>query len=136
MKVFISYAHTDKTLAKKVAEGLKKAGFDVWDELDAFFPGENWADKTAQALRESEAMVVILTPNSLRSPYIQSEISYALGNKTYKGRLIPVIVGSPDNLPAGQLPWILKEMQIINLPKRGKQDKGIKKIAETLLQAA
>jgi hypothetical protein len=134
MKVFLSYAHADRTLAQKVALGLKREGFDVWENLIDIFPGENWADKIAQALRESEAMVVLLTPNSLSSPYVNSEISYALGSKAYKGRLIPVVVGSPDSLP--ELPWILKRLQMIQIPKRGKQDEGIKRIAETLLSAA
>jgi hypothetical protein len=136
MKVFLSYAHTDKTLAKKVADGLKRAGFDVWENFNEIIPGENWADKTAQALSESEAMVVLLTPDSLNSPYVMSEFNYALGNKTYKGRLIPVVIGSPDSLPEEKLPWIIKNLQTIRLPKRGKQDEGIKRIAETLRNAA
>jgi len=135
MKVFLSYAHTDKTLARKVAEGLKRAGLDVWS-LDELLPGEPWANEVAQALREAEAMVVLLTADALSSPYVMSEISYALGNKTYKGRLVPVVVGSPDSLPDEQLPWILKRLQMITLPKRGRQDAGIKRIAETLLNAA
>jgi hypothetical protein len=134
MKVFLSYAHADRTLAQKVAEGLKRKGFDVWENLIDIFPGENWADKIGQALRESEAMVVLLTPDSLNSPYVNSEINYALGSKAYKGRLIPVVVGSPDSLP--DLPWILKRLQMIQLPKRGKQEEGIEKIAATLLNAA
>lgn len=136
MKVFISYAHADRALAQKVAAGLKESGFDVWERFSEFFPGENWADKTAQALRESEAMVVLLTPDSLSSPYVMSEVNYALGSKTYKGRLIPVVVGSPDRLPTEQLPWILKRLQMIKLPRHGRQDEGIKRIAETLRNAA
>lgn len=136
MKVFLSYTHTDRALAQKVADALKRAGFDVWETLNEIFPGENWADKTAQALRESEAMVVLVTPDSLSSPHVMYEIDYALSNKAYKGRLIPVVVGSPDSLPADRLPWILKHLQMITLPKRGRQEEGIRRIAETLLDAA
>ncbi|NJN59805.1 MAG: TIR domain-containing protein, partial [Leptolyngbyaceae cyanobacterium SL_5_9] len=38
MKVFISYASTDAKLAKQVADALKKAGFQTWDETQ-IFPG-------------------------------------------------------------------------------------------------
>lgn len=136
MKVFLSYAYADELLARRIAEGLKEAGFDVWYDRSEILPGENWADKISRALRESEAMVVLITPESLRSPNVQWEIGYALGDKSYKKRLIPVVVGSPDNLPTEGLPWILQRLQMIRLPKRGKQDAGIKRIAQTLRDAA
>jgi hypothetical protein len=45
MKVFISDAHTDAPLVKKVAAGLKEAGLEVWDDTREIMPGDNWADK-------------------------------------------------------------------------------------------
>ena len=72
MKVFISYAPVDAELARRVADVLKAAGFQVWDNSQVL-PGDNWGAKLAEALQDSEAMVVLLTPNSLRSPNIQFE---------------------------------------------------------------
>jgi TIR domain len=136
MKVFLSYAQTDKTLAKRIAAGLKKEGFDVWEASSEILPGDNWADKTAKALRESQAMIVLLTPNALASENMLHEIGYAISNKSYKGRLIPVLVGSPGSVPENQIPWILQRLQTVRLPKRGKQEDGIKRIARKLLEAA
>jgi hypothetical protein len=136
MKVFLSYAQTDKTLAKIIVDGLKKAGFDVWEEMNEILPGDNWADKTAKALRESQAMVVLLTPEALQSPYVQHEIGYALGSKSYKKRLIPVIIGSPDSIPEEQIPWILQRFQTVRFPRRGNREESIKQIAQKLLEAA
>ena len=67
MKVFISHAHTDEPLVNKVAAVLKDAGLEVWDDTREIMPGDNWAHKVAQALQESEAMVILLTPDALRS---------------------------------------------------------------------
>lgn len=137
MKVFLSYAHSDKAIAKRIADGLKRAGLDVWDAESEILPGENWADKIAQALRDSQAMVVLLTPNTFQSSNVSWEIEYALGNKEYKKRLIPVIVGSPENFPRQNYPWILNHFQMIKLSEQIKQqDVGIKQIAQTLLEAA
>jgi hypothetical protein len=135
MKVFISHAQADKLLARKLAAGLRQAGLDVFDE-DQILAGENWAARIAKELGESGAMVVLLTPAALGSGYVQREIEYALGQKSYKGRLIPVLVGSPDELPAERLPWILRQLQTFILPKRGNSDKSIKQIAKALLDAA
>ncbi len=135
MKVFISHSAEDKLLANKIAIGLEDAGLKVFHDQNVL-PGENWAERIGHELKESDAMVVVLTPEALRSKYVLRDIEYALGDKSFKGRLIPVAVGSPDQLPEDELPWILKRLQMISLPKHGKQDKGIKQIAQALLAAA
>ena len=67
MKVFISHAYTDEPFVRKVAAGLEKVGLEVWDATREILPGDNWAAKVARALEESEAMVVLFTPDALRS---------------------------------------------------------------------
>ena len=93
MKVFISHAHENEALAKKLGKALKRAGWDVWDD-EQILPGDNWAEKIGQALEESQAMVVLLTGAALSSSNVRWEIDYALGTKRLKNRLIPVLVGS------------------------------------------
>ena len=133
MQVFISYAEPDESIAKRVADGLEKENFKVWYDAE-LLPGEDWAAAVSKALRESKAMVVLLTSASLRSTRVQREIQYALGDETYSHRLIPVIVGPPEKLPKKDIPWILQSMQMLHLPERGNFDKEIRKIAETLLK--
>ena len=53
MKAFISHAHTDELLVKKVTTVLEDAGIEVWDDTRKIMPGDSWADKVAQALQES-----------------------------------------------------------------------------------
>src|SRR2546423_807794 len=135
MQVFISYAETDEPVAKKVAAGLEKEGLKVWYDRREILPGQNWAESVAKALKESRAMVVLLTPASLRSSFVRREIDYALGDQTFSHRLIPVIVGSPEDLPKRDIPWILQTLKMINLPDRGNPDKKIKEIADALKAA-
>ncbi len=135
MKVFISHAHQDETLARKVAAVLEADGLEVWDGSE-IVPGENWAEKISQALKESEAMVVLLTPDALRSNWVRREIEYALSNKAYSKRLIPVLVGLPEQIPAEDIPWILRHMKMINLPQRGMKEEEIQQIAEALKEVA
>src|SRR2546427_13069892 len=104
MKVFISHATTDTDLAKRIIDGLKASGFQVWDPSEVL-PGDNWGAKLGEALEDSDAMVVLLTPNSLKSPNVTSEVGFALGNRNYKGRIIPVLAAPPNQLPREELPW-------------------------------
>ena len=135
MKVFISHAHTDEPLVKKIAAFLEEAGLEVWDANREILPGDNWADKVAQALQESEAMVVLLTPDALRSSWVRREIEYALGEPGYRKRLIPVFVGDQTELPKEEVPWILRHLQMIKLAEYPKEE-GMKQIAQALLEVA
>lgn len=135
MQVFLNYAEADEALARRVANALTETGLKVWDDR-YILPGQNWAEEVARALRESEAMVVLLTPAALRSTQVQRTIEYALGEEAYSHRLIPVIVGPPEKLPEKDIPWILHFFPTYNLPERGRQDKEIRQIAEALMSAA
>jgi hypothetical protein len=136
MKVFISYAQQDERLARKIGDSLKEAGLNVWDYRRDALPGELWSDKASQALRDSDAMVVLLTPESTQSQQVRSEIDYALSQNNFKNRLVPVIVGSPEKISRKDIPWILWELRPITLPERGGQQEGIKQIARILKEAA
>lgn len=134
MKVFISHAHENKALAQKLAKALKRAGWDVWDD-EQILPGDNWAEKIGQALEESQAMVVLLTGAGLSSN-VRWEIEYALGKKSLKNRLIPVLVGSEVNISNQNFPWILNHLKMIKLPESGREEDGIRQITEALQAAA
>ena len=135
MKVFISHAHENEALAKKLGKALKGAGWDVWDD-EQILPGDNWAEKIGQALEESQAMVVLLTGAALSSSAVRWEIAYALGEKRFKNRLIPVLVGSEDNISNHNFPWILSHLKMIKLPESGREEDGIRQITEALQAAA
>ena len=135
MKIFISHAHTDEPLARRIAEILEEDGLEVWDATREVLPGDNWAALVSQALQESQGMVVLLTPDAMRSRWVRSEIEYALGEARFRGRLIPVVVGSPEKLRDEDVPWILWKLKTIRL-EQANEDEGIKEIARTLHQVA
>ena len=135
MKVFISYAHSDEAPVRKIVAILKRAGLEVWADSE-ILPGDNWAEQVAKALKESDAMVVLLTPEATRSKWVRHEIEYALGEKRYSKRLIPVIVGDPADFSQEDIPWILWRFQMIKLAEYDKEEEGIQQIARVLLEAA
>ena len=115
MKVYLSHSHTDAWLAARIAQALTDNGLEVRDPQRDILPGDNWASVIAHALEESDAMVVLLTPEAARSPYVKREMLYALGAKNYSNRLIPVVVGDRERLPAGEIPWIVRRMRWFEL---------------------
>ena len=81
-------------------------------------------------------MVVLLTPDALRSSWAQRDIEYALGERGYRKRLIPVLVGDPKDLPKEDLPWMLRHLRMIKLAEHAKEEEGIRQMAQVLLEVA
>ena len=131
MKVFISHASQDDELARKIAEVLRAGGLEVWDDQN-ILPGDNWAGQIAQALDQSQAMVILLTPQSLASEWVRRDIDYALGKEDFRKRVFPVVVGQ---LSEESLPWILRRLHMIRLAEPPKQDEDIQRIADALREA-
>lgn len=136
MKVFISHSPRGAALAQAVAVGLRREGLETWLPVDEVLPGDNWAERVSSALAECEAMVVLLTPDTLTSDNVQWEMSFALGNKAYRHRLVPVLVGNEKDMPATALPWILERFQFLRLEEPGHTDELVHAIVGSLLAAA
>lgn len=74
--IFISYSRKDQTYARKLADSLLDNGFDVWfDERIEY--GENWENAIFRAIDACAAFVVIMTPESFASTWVQRECAYA-----------------------------------------------------------
>lgn len=139
MKVFLSHSssYTDnRDLIQKITDELTRAGMEVWDDTREIYPSDNWAQVTSQALEESQAMVVLLTPESIDSKWIRWDLEFAAANVSYKNRVISVLVGDPDKFVEEKIPGLLNYLKVINLPDNGSNDENIRQIAEAIKQAA
>ena len=136
MKVFLSHSHADASLAARVSNALERNGMQVWDPDRDLLPGDNWAGEVGRALEESQAMVVLLTPAAVASPYVRRDIEYALGAKNYRNRLIPVVVGDPDTFPANEMPWIVRRMPWVGLEDAESDFPKVEPIADAILGRA
>lgn len=94
-QVFISYKHDDGDFAENVKGRLEKAGFAVWID-DSLPAGEEWRLAIDRAIRESVAVIVIMTPDARGSEYVTYEWAFALG----EGKpVIPVMLRKTELHP-------------------------------------
>ena len=108
MNVFLSYSEADRKWAEQLRSGLSEAGLEVWNPGRDMLPGSNWHLELGKALERSEAMVVLLSPDSVKSSSVLSEIEYALSASQFRGRLISVLLR-----PTEEVPWILQKLPFI-----------------------
>ncbi len=109
MNIFISYAPQEESLARDLASRLEKAGHDVWYLGGRVFPGENLGKKAGAALERSHAMLVLVSPQSMQSPWVRGEIEYAMGSARFAGRVVPIMVK-----PTKDVPWIFEKFPTVS----------------------
>jgi hypothetical protein len=124
MQVFLSYAPSDEAFAKALSSQLSRRGLSVWSPGEEVLPGDNVWLRVGEALKNSKAMIVLLSPDSMRSESVRREIEYALGQPNYEGRLFPVQVRATNDIP-----WVLRRFKTFD----AKQSAA--KISESIVNA-
>jgi hypothetical protein len=94
-KIFISYSRKDIDFVRRLAGELEKASYDVWWDLSDLRGGDDWVSLIANAIATSETVIVVLSPNSIESPWVRKEYTQAIG---LGKRLIPIMY-SPVPMP-------------------------------------
>lgn len=75
--VFISYSKSDHDYASRLADALLNAGFDVWLDTENLKSGVAWWNEIVAGIRTCAAMIVIMTPRSQASRWVQREVLLA-----------------------------------------------------------
>lgn len=87
-KVFISYSRKDLNFVQEFSQTLMTSGVDVWWDLSSLQGGDDWTDAIPQAIESCEICIVVLSPNSILSDWVQKEYTYALNNEK---RIVPIL---------------------------------------------
>src|ERR1039457_359357 len=86
--VFISYKREDVDFAENVSSRLEREGSDVWAD-SKIAAGEEWRNAIDVAIRNSVALIVIMTPEAKASEYVTYEWAFAWGIGI---KVIPIMV--------------------------------------------
>lgn len=121
--VFISYASADRPRAKEVADALAAQGFSVW--WDRKIPtGEAFDEELERQVESARAIVVLWSPESVRSRWVKEEASEGLARKA----LFPALID------AARLPFGYRRIQTADLRqwRAGEPHLGFDQLAASL----
>lgn len=76
-QIFISYSRKDINFIKQLADDLKSYGFDVWYDLSQLGGGARWYKAIEQAIKDSQCVIVVLSPDSIKSDWVGDEVVFA-----------------------------------------------------------
>lgn len=88
-KVFVSYSRRDSAFARRLHQELAASLREVWVDWLDIEPSAKWRESIDEAIRGSDALIVLLSRDSLRSKYcwLECERALALGK-----RVLPVVI--------------------------------------------
>lgn len=87
--VFLSYSRKDTEVMHRIRDGLREVGLDVWTD-DTLEPGTSaWERAISAAIRSTECLVVILSPDAEQSTWVGRELAMA---ETLEKRIFPILV--------------------------------------------
>ncbi len=77
--IFISYNHEDSDFADALIGKIEKEGLTTWVDNDRINAGEDWRLTIDQAIKDSFALIVIMSPTAKASEYVTYEWAFAWG---------------------------------------------------------
>jgi hypothetical protein len=79
---------------------------------------QQWHDEIGKALARCAWFVVLLTKDSVKSDWVKRELLYALQQKRYGKRIVPVLL-EPCELE--ELSWTLASFQIVDFTQNASE---------------
>jgi len=87
--VFLSYHSGDGEWVAQLKTRLVSQGIRVWLDSEQIRPGDRFPGALARAIGQVECVVVVLSPGSIASPWVEEEYSLALARER---RVIAVLI--------------------------------------------
>ncbi|MGG2199588.1 MULTISPECIES: TIR domain-containing protein [Paenibacillus] len=126
MKVFISYSHEDKDITNRIVRELETAGHHIWLDSWRIELGDNIFEKIKEGIDNADAIIVVISKNSLNSRGVLKEFSAMALADISRGsrRIIPVLIDKSS------VPSYLSEIKYLDLSSNFED--GLKELIESL----
>jgi hypothetical protein len=94
MRAFLSHSCADNPLAKKIYRFLRDQAVSVWFDRIELRPGDSLITKIARGLTDSDILLVLVTENSKKSPWVEKEVAIALAKEVNRTgpKVIPILL--------------------------------------------
>src|SRR5712691_10075674 len=114
-RVFISYTHANSGFVDSLVAGLQASGVDVWIDKWQIKVGDSIVKKINEAIHESDFLIVVLSKDSVRSKWVQEELSAATVRnieETRQAFILPILMEDCE------IPELLKHRKYANFKEQ------------------
>lgn len=119
-ELFLSHSERDHVFTSWLAAELRAHGVPTWYSATHLKGGQQWQQEIGRALRRCDWFAVVLSPPAVKSMWVERETAFALKERRYRNRIIPVrFKPCRDN----RLSWTLGNFQFVDFT--GARDAGL-----------
>jgi TIR domain len=124
-RIFIGYHRRSQAVASSLVQDLEAMGHTVWFDQD-LAGGQSWWNRILAMIRDTDAFVFVLDPESLNSTACKREYEYAadLGKA-----IVPVLTA--DGVSVNLLPPALSQIQFVDY--RSKDREAVLQLVRALM---
>ncbi len=108
---FLSHSVKDRRFAERVARVLRDHGVPVWYSGTNIVGAMQRHDEIGKALARCDWFAVVLSPHSVKSQWVERELFYALNDRRYRKRIIPISYKPCNHM---DLSWTLGALQFVD----------------------
>ena len=123
-QVFLAAAEEDRAPKTKISRRLMREGFTLWTNQTDIKTGTAFQTEINKGIEGADTFVYLISANTLRSPYCQQELTYALAHHKY---VIPLLI---EQIDLKLIPSALLKLQFIDLTAQ--YEAGIDKLLKAL----
>lgn len=87
-RIFVSHSHHDNYWCRPFVQGLQADGLDVWYDEKGLGAGADWVATIQHELQTRDVFLLIITPESWASAWVQDEMKLALATRR---QIVPVL---------------------------------------------
>lgn len=87
-KVFLCHSSADKQFVRRLAQDLNRQNIGVWVDEKEILVGDPIRKKIEEGLTEADYLAIVLSPNSIKSPWVQKELDAKLIEEIESKRVI------------------------------------------------
>ncbi len=95
LRIFLSHSHEDNDWCDRFVYELSKYDVDIWYDHQSLDIGEQWVMTIGNEVIDRDIFLIIITPESLSSKWVQRELSLAL---TEEKQIIGIIQKKPKSV--------------------------------------
>jgi hypothetical protein len=110
-ELFLSHSSEDRRLAGSLAKRLQARGVAVWYSRRQLVGAQQWHDEIGKALHRCDWFALLLTPAAVWSRWVKRELLFALNDRRYEDRIVPILA-RPCRWE--RLSWTLDALQFVD----------------------
>lgn len=120
--IFLSYSRKDARTMRRLHADLADAGFTIWTDEDLTPGTPSWMTTIESAIQAAGCMVVILTPDAKKSPWVERELTRA---SAYEISIFPLLARGDER---SAVPLLLSSHQWSDIRKERDYRMNVRKL--------